>query len=312
MPERQIVTSNERRFFRNVDWNLFPLFFDIVHSGGISAAARRLNKQQPTISAGLKRLEDHLGVELCRRTSHGIELTAAGRALLALCETMVTAVRAVPHEVAKAANRVEGKIHIRTISSVVSPELDEALIVFHRTHPGVEIHLDVAPWRDVVKSLDAGDVEVGIACDSAPSAELHYVAIMKEVQQLYCSREHGLYGRSVGQPSALIDEAFILTGEDEPEELALFRRRFGLGERVGGFAENLHEVRRLIELGIGIGFLPTCVVAEADGSTQGLWPLLPDTLLPSYHVYLITRKEPERNTPTELFVDEILRRLRKQ
>jgi DNA-binding transcriptional LysR family regulator len=311
MPELQLVSLDERRFLRNVDWNLLHLFYDIVHSGGISAAARRLNRQQPTISAALKRLEDHLGVELFRRTGHGVELTAAGRALLPLCESMVKAVRAVPHEIAKAADLVEGKIHIRTISSVVSTEFDEALAVFHRSHPGVEIHLDVAPWREVVRSVDNGEVQVGIACDSAPSAALNYAPLTKEVQQLYCSRDHRLYGTSVRDPSALVDETFILTGQDEPEELERFRRRFGLGLRVGGFAENLHEVRRLIELGVGIGFMPTCVadMPSCDMPRRALWPLLRDELLPAYHVHLITGKQSDRSTPTELFLQEILPRL---
>jgi DNA-binding transcriptional LysR family regulator len=308
-PSLTLIHEDERRFVRTVDWNLFSLFLEIVSSGGISAAARQLNRQQPTVSAGLKRLEDHLGVELCHRTSQGIELTPAGRALLPLCETMMNAVRSVPHEVARAAELVEGVINIKTMSSIVSPELDAALSAFHRIHPGVEIHLDVVPWRGIVKALKLGEAEVGIACDSAPSEELRYEPLMKEVQQLYCSRGHPLYGVTIHQPSDLCDEPFIRTGEDEPEELERFRRRYGLGRRVGGFAENLHEVKRLIELGIGIGFLPTCVADEIDRA-HSLWPLIPADLLPSYHVYLITREQDQRDTPTELFLEEILRRLR--
>jgi DNA-binding transcriptional LysR family regulator len=308
MPDLQLIVTDERQFLRTVDWNLFQLFLEIVESGGISAAARRLNRQQPTISAALKRLEDHLGAELCLRTSHGIELTAAGRALVPMCETMLGAVRAIPRAVATAANRIEGKIGIRTISSVVCPEFDAAVSAFHGAHPGVEVHLEVAPWREVVKAIYAGEAEIGVACDSAPISDLHYVPLIKETQQLYCGRMSPLFGKAIERPSDLVRESFILTGDDEPEELAQFRRRFGLGLRVGGFAENLHEVRRLIELGIGIGFLPTSVGGQP--ADAGLWPLLPPHLLPAYHVFLITRDRSERDAPTELLVDEIMRRLR--
>ncbi len=309
MPNLKLISQDERHFVRTVDWNLFGLFLEIVNSRGISAAARHLNKQQPTISAGLKRLEEHLGVELCRRTSQGIELTAAGRALVPLCEAMMGAVRVAPHEVAKAANLVEGVINIKIMSSIVSPEFDAAIAAFHELHPGVEIRLDVVPWRGVVKALKLGEAEVGIACDSAPGEGLRYEPLMKEVQQLYCARSHPLFGRTIGQPAMLCDEPFVMTGEDEPEELERFRRRYGLGRHAAGFAENLHEVKRLIELGVGIGFLPTCVAEEIDRA-HNLWPLLPGDLLPSYHVYLITREQDARDTPTELFLDEILTRLR--
>tara|TARA_R110000868_G_scaffold242393_2_gene497890 strand:+ start:4655 stop:5602 length:948 start_codon:yes stop_codon:yes gene_type:complete len=309
MADLHIIAPDERHFARNVDWNLFHLFVEIVQSGGISAAARHLNRQQPTVSAGLKRLEDQLGVELFHRSSQGVELTPAGRALLPLCQKMVEAARAAPHEVAKAANLLEGVITIRTISSVVSPQFDEALVAFHRAHPGVEIHLEVNPWRQVVKALRLGDAEVGVACDSAPSEGLCYEPLMREVQQLYCGRGHPLFGRKIGLPSDLAEEAFVMTGQDEPEELERFRRRYGLGTRAGGFAENLHEVTRLIELGMGIGFLPTCV-ADPMVEQGRVWPLLAADLLPSYHVYLVTREAPSRNTPTEIFIGEVMKRLR--
>ena len=327
MADLQPVPLDDRQFARHMDWNLFSLFVEIVRSGGIGAAARALNRQQPTVSAGLKRLEAHLGVELFTRSSQGVELTAAGRALLPLCQTMMEAARAAPHEVAKAAHLLEGVINIGSISSVVSPPFDDALVAFHRAHPGVEIHLEVTPWRQVIKALRLGEIEIGIACDSAPDEGLCYEPLMREVQQLYCGAMHPRFGQIVALPSALCEEAFVLTGQDEPQELEQFRRRFGLGQRSGGdrlgagggaavsrgggFAENLTEVTRLIELGVGIGFLPTCVAAPLVTAGR-LWPFLPEDLLPSYHVYLVTRKEALRSTPAQIFIEEILARLQRR
>jgi LysR family transcriptional regulator, transcriptional activator for bauABCD operon len=299
------LVAGARLFSRNVDWNLFLVFHEIVRCGSISGAARALNRQQPSISGALKRLEDHLETELCVRGSHGIELTPAGRAVHAHCEQLLVHVRAVPHDVAKAVGMVEGIITIRTISNLVSPELDAALERFHSQHPGVELKLEVAPWRSVVRSLIEGDVELGIACDDAMSSELRYEPLMRETQQVYCHRNHVRFGLAPVRPVDLVGERFVLTGEDEPSELATFRRRHGLGQRIGGFAETLHEVQWLIELGVGIGFLPT-VIAEPAVRAGKLWPLLPAELLPSYHVYVITRAHAARNTPTELILEAIL------
>jgi DNA-binding transcriptional LysR family regulator len=239
------------------------------------------------------------------RGSHGIELTPAGRALHAHCEQLVSQVRAVPHDVAKAAGAVEGVITVRTISNLVSPELDAALARFHAEHPGVELKLDVAPWRSVVRGLVAGEIELGIACDDAMSEELRYEPLMRETQQAYCSNRHPRFGQAPVRPADLVNEQFVLTGEDEPAELSGFRRRYALGHRIGGFAETLHEVQWLIELGVGVGFLPT-VIAEPAVRAGKLWPLLTQDLLPSYHVYVITRAHAARNTPTELLLEAIL------
>ena len=304
MSERESCSDSDRFFARNLDWNLLKLFHEIVRSGGISAASRSVNKQQPSVSAGLKRLEDHLGLTLCERTSRGIALNAAGRVVFAICDEIENGVRRLPLETAKASGTLAGVITIRMISDVISNKFDAATIVFHRNHPGVEIRLDIAPWRTVVSGVKSGEVDIGVACDSAPSADLHYEPLMAEVQQIYCSRSHPLFGQPNCHPRDLVDQQFVRTGQDEPDELEQFRRRFGLGRRVGGSADTLHEVKRLIQLGIGIGFLPT-VVAQSPGELDDLWPLLPPELLPSYQVYLITRAPSALDAPVRLLLDMI-------
>lgn len=296
--------DSDRVFARNLDWNLLKLFHEIVRSGGISAASRSVNKQQPSVSAGLKRLEDQLGLTLCERTSRGVTLNAAGQVAFAICDEIATRVRSLRLEFAKASGTLAGLITIRMISDVVSNKFDTAAVAFHRDHPGVEIRLDIAPWRTVVAGVKSGDVNIGIACDSAPSADLFYEPLMTEVQQIYCSRNHPLYGQRDLHPRDLVSHRFVRTGQDEPDELEHFRRRFGLGQHVGGSADTLHEVKRLIQLGIGIGFLPT-VVAQLPGELEELWPLLPADLLPSYQVYLITRAPSALGPPVRLLLDMI-------
>src|SRR3546814_19150026 len=92
----------DKKFAGRVDWNLMRTFVDIVRAGGIGAAARQLNRQQPSISAALKRLEDHVGVTLPHRTATGVEMTAAGKPMLALCEDMLESAQLMPHQNAQA------------------------------------------------------------------------------------------------------------------------------------------------------------------------------------------------------------------
>ena len=236
------LSKNGQLFARNFDWNLVKLFLSIVRSGGISPAARALNKQQPTISAGLKRLEARIGAPLFVRTARGVALTPAGRSFLKAAEEIEVLISGLPGEVARASGHLQGLVTVRVISDLVSPEFDRAMVAFHQINPDVEIRLDIAPWRDVVLSVKDGSAEIGIACDALASPELFYRPLMREWQQLYCGRGHPAYGKGVVAPEAAADEIFVLTGEDEPAELASFRQRYGLGERAGGSAESLHEV----------------------------------------------------------------------
>lgn len=302
------TSAPDSALYNRIDLNLLKIFRAIAHAKGIGAAARRLNVQQPAVSLALKRLEGHLGSELCRRTAHGIGLTPAGRIVAALADRMFDELRSLPAAVAEAEGVVEGLLTIRAVSGVVSAELDATLDFIRRRYPGIRLRIDVAPCRIVLDALLRGQAEVSIAFAGSRQGNLHYEPLVREYQQLYCSASHPLFGASVDNPEMLAPERFVLTGSDEPEDVAHFRRRYGLGEFVSGEAENLEEAKRMISVGVGIGFLPT-VLAERSGERVTLWPLLPRHMLPNYLLYLITRSEAQQTLPTQVFLREIRRRL---
>ena len=299
----------DRKFASRVDWNLLRTFVDIVRAGGIGAAARKLNRQQPSISAALKRLEEHVGATLLLRTATGVEMTAAGKAMMALCEDMLESARMMPHQIAQATRRVEGYVRIQIVSGLVSPEFDEAIASFHRRNPDIHIEVRVSPWRQVLDALEQGEVEIGVSYDSNVRGTLKYEPLLVERQQLYCARSNPWFGHHVTRLNDLKDEHFVLTVDDEIELITNLRRRNGLGTKVSGLAEDINEAQRLIRLGVGIGFLPI-LAAQADVASGRLWPMLYADAEPSYDIYLLARTDPSRDTATQLFWDEVFRRVR--
>jgi len=132
-----------------------------------------------------------------------------------------------------------------------------------------------------------------------------------ERQQLYCSRSNPYFGYRISRPGELKDQPFVLTGDDEIELITHLRRRYRLGTRVSGLAEDINEARRLIVHGIGIGFLPV-LAAESEVAKGRLWPMLHADTEPTYDIFLLARAEAARDTATQLFWEEVIRRLRAQ
>jgi DNA-binding transcriptional LysR family regulator len=193
------------------------------------------------------------------------------------------------------------------ISDIISPELDEAIASILRRHPDVKLTIDIATWPEVLDAVSTGGCDIGVTYESDSLPNLRYEPFLRETQQLYCGRSHALYGQRIRNPATLSGERFILAAADEPKDLVRFRLHFDLGKNTVAHADDLYEAMRLIRLGAGIGFLPT-VVAQQLGDR--LWPILPTSVLPAYFIYLITPTASRMSTPTQLFHDEMLRRLR--
>lgn len=128
-----------------MDTKLLEVFLAVVHTGSISAAARRLNFSQPTVSQQMKALERTMDVQLFTREGGRIELTAAGRALQGYAETTLSSWRFVCEQVREAAGRDD----LIELSLASFPSASAALV------PEAIAALLAADDRLRVKVLDA-------------------------------------------------------------------------------------------------------------------------------------------------------------
>jgi DNA-binding transcriptional LysR family regulator len=308
MGKSGLISEPSAVFARNVDWNLFKVFFEIARRGGIGAAARALNKKQPSVTAALQRLEEHVGATLCTRTPRGIELTIHGHQLFAACQGIQASVQNIPRAVSAARGDVSGTVTLRVISNLyILTKLSGIFDDFHTQYPRIEVKLDVAPWREVLNSLKAGEVELAIGFEEELDDRYIYIPITRQTQQIYCGPKHRFFGKASVAPALLEAEPFVVT-RDEPIPYIRYRDRYGLGRRIGGFADSLNERMWLIQLGMGIGFLPKPIV-DSSNFASVLWPLLSDAEAPVCSVYLMANAGSVRSAPAQLLLDKALAHL---
>ncbi len=279
-------TSSET-IVHQLDWNLLKYFSVLVESGGLTRAAELLGRKQPAMSLALKRLEDRLNARLCERGPGGFALTEEGRRLAETCARLGELIRQLPETIADATQTERGPIRIRLISNLVDQGLDDVIARFHQKFPQAELLVDVAIWSDVVNALLRQEIDIGIAPSQRKRAELAYQPLFTELHRPYCGRNHPLFGKKVLNPRLLADEAFILTGSDEPDQLSDFRLKYGLGRNIAGISEHLEEAKRLTSLGFGLCFFPE-EYAAPDVAAGRLWPLLGRRGSPSMEIYVIT------------------------
>lgn len=300
-----MATRDNSSFHRRIDWNLFRTFHEIASAEGITRAAENIARKQSAVSLALKRLEDHLGTKLCRRGPGGFSLTDEGLIVAETCEALNAMVSSMPSRIEKLAEQLVGRINIKMIGNIVCEKLDAAIRGFHTRHPQVQISIDICTWDAVAGSLLREVSDIGFSPVRHFRADLEYNLLFEEVHRPYCGSGHPLFGRTFDDPSELRDEPFVLTGNDEPDELTAYRITHGLGSRIAGLSDSPEEAMRLAKLGFGICFLPDGLAAEAVSQNQ-LSPLLGYDTAPRLSIYVITNPAAQRHLARDRLVHEIL------
>jgi DNA-binding transcriptional LysR family regulator len=255
-PGRGMGNRIDRRLIRNLDWNLLRTFAEIVRSGGVSKAARAMARQQPSVSSALKRLEDHLGVMLCKRGPSGFELTDHGKAMSEICFSMEKLLQSVPATLDEIAGELMYQVRLLVVGNLVSPRLDHAIALFSRTYPRAELLINVAPLPAIEERILKGDAEIGVAPVRASQERLNYRFLYREQHVVVCGATHPLAGRHFDDPGELAETPFILPEGDEAEPVRAYREVHGWGRNPAGQSIDLNEVRRMVIVGLGIALLP--------------------------------------------------------
>jgi len=142
--------------FRNLA--LLEAFVSIAESGSISAAARRLKAQQPTLSRQLRALEKRCGTPLLRRNTHRMTLTEAGWRMLGDARAMLAFAEEAEQRMRNDQTELRG--HLRLFATVDFGQFLFARLIasFMQRHPGITVELIYSnrPVRMIEEGCDAG------------------------------------------------------------------------------------------------------------------------------------------------------------
>ena len=133
-------------------------FAAVAEAGSFTAAARSLSVRQPTVSAAIAEFEACVGTTVFQRSRAGVELTPAGRDLLARVRGVLAALEDVKEGIARLRDpdvkllrlAYSPVLDIRSLSRLAKPFVAE--------HPGVEV---------VFKECQVGEVHGRIEAQQA-------------------------------------------------------------------------------------------------------------------------------------------------
>lgn len=143
------------------------VFATVVEEGSFSAAARRLNRSQASITYAVQKLEGAVGSLLFDRSAYRPELTDAGRALLPRARRVVEASAGFVRQARALREGIEPELTLVVDAMFPMPLVFEALSAFDRQFPTVQTRLYVESLGATVKTVLDGHADLGIVIDFA-------------------------------------------------------------------------------------------------------------------------------------------------
>ncbi|MFF2085996.1 LysR family transcriptional regulator [Nocardia sp. NPDC058176] len=134
-------------------------FVSVADEGHFGKAAAALRMTQPPLSQGLRRLEQHLEVELIHRTSQGAMLTEAGRQLLPRARLLVDDADRLLAESRRIA-QLSGSVRFAATAAV--PDRLVAACVTALRVDGAEVSTALGTTVDLIAEVRAGVCDLAV------------------------------------------------------------------------------------------------------------------------------------------------------
>lgn len=199
------------------------IFSLVAELRGFTAAANRLGISQSAVSHALKSLEQELGVELLRRHQSQVELSDIGQQLLLRARAMLGLANTLRQEAADARGMKSGTLRIGSFGPTSSIKLLPMILQHYRSaHPGIEVHIDEGPDRQVIQWLEERRIDVGFVV--LPEDRFDTFMLIEDQLVALLPNDHPLASRDSLSLRDLCHDPFVLTEAGSSE---LVSRLFG-------------------------------------------------------------------------------------
>jgi DNA-binding transcriptional LysR family regulator len=280
------------------DLSLLRAFVAIVESGSISAAARKLNLSQPTLSRQLRSLEDQCGAALLRRDTHRMSLTDIGHQFLANAQALLALAEESEQRMRRDQSALSGNIRVFSTIDFGQSVVSRLVSSFIQAHPAVRVELAYSnrPLHMIEEGCDAGIVAGALTDDRVVARPLGEIRRYPVAAPSFLSTH-----RIPNKPAGLETLPWV----------ALSSRQFGGSRDVTLYSgtathtlqiapvmisEGVTSMREAVRMGLGLAVLPEWLIEEdlVSGRLVRILPKWQAKPLAAQIVYPVQRRLPLR------------------
>jgi len=173
-------------------------------------AADDCTVSQSTLSAGIRDLENLLGVEVAERTKRSVRLTPAGRSVVERARRVLAEARALMDTAREAADPLRGRIELGAVPSIGPFLLPRFLPHARGIFPGLVFGLREDKTPALLARLNGGSLDLVLMAFPYDTAGLETFTLFAYRFLFVCHPDHRLAGRATVSGGDLAGEPLLL------------------------------------------------------------------------------------------------------
>jgi LysR family hydrogen peroxide-inducible transcriptional activator len=269
---------------------------------------------QSTLSAGIKELEELLGVQLVERDQRHVRLTAVGEEVVARARGLLAAATDLAETARSAAPPLSGTLRLGAIPTIAPFLLPRVLPALRRVHKALKLHLREDVTERLLERLRAGSLDVALIALPFDTGELYVREVFAD-EFWFVAREDAPAVREKRVAIRKVDTGALVLLEEghclRDHAIAACGPRRGAGEPAVE-ATSLTTLIQMVEGGWGVTLLPGITLAAGilKGTRLVARPFVPPA--PSRTLALVARRTSTRRRDADLLADFVVQQRGRQ
>lgn len=231
---------------------------------------------QPTLSAGIKELEERLGVQLIERTRQSVLLTPVGKDITARAKQLLLDAAEVEAVAQAHRNPSEGDLKLGSIPTIGPYLLPHRLPAIRKAYPDLRVYLREEMTESLIEGLNAGRLDLILIALPFDTGSLETLLLFEDGYQLASPADwpvpRGTEILTQGGQLMLLEKGHCL----QRHALEAYPARV-LSVQDSFSATSLTTLIAMVSEGLGVTLLPNLAVsAGVVGSSKVRLTPLPD------------------------------------
>lgn len=243
-----------------IDIDAFNVLQVLVEEGSFAKAAERLHKAQSAVSYQVKKLEEHLGVQLFSRDQYRAELTSEGRVILAEGQRLLQHLANIEHLASRFSEGWEPKLELVIDGALPMEPIMTALKRMAEHQIPTKIQLNMEFLGGVQHRFERDNADLMLVKDYRTGPYYHPQPLPAITSVLVTGASHPLAQLNKISLSELQQHVELTIEDSSPNKTYRDELQFG-GDKVFYLSGFIMKKNALLK-GLGFGWLPDFLVQE--------------------------------------------------